>query len=170
MFHRRIQTHYVQLSEFQRGRIIGLNDARPTNWRIARHMGRIDSAIRRCWQKWFNNGRFQRYDVFSYESHFRLCPDDHRRRVWRRPGQRADPAFTIACPTGSQPGDIIWVAISFGSRTPLVVFRGTLTAQRYFEDILRTVFLPFLFPGLFFQQDNVRSHTERIAMNCLTDC
>ncbi|GFV15538.1 HTH_Tnp_Tc3_2 domain-containing protein [Trichonephila clavipes] len=38
--------------------------------------------------------------VFSYESRFHLCPDDHRRRVWRRPGQRADPSFTIACHTG----------------------------------------------------------------------
>ncbi|GFU77499.1 HTH_Tnp_Tc3_2 domain-containing protein [Trichonephila clavipes] len=40
--------------------------------------------------------------VFSDEFCFQLCPDDHRRRVWRRPGQRADPAFTIACHTGPQ--------------------------------------------------------------------
>ena len=26
--------------------------------------------------------------VFSDESRFQLCPDDHRRRVWRRTGQR----------------------------------------------------------------------------------
>ncbi|GFU00736.1 transposable element Tc1 transposase [Trichonephila clavipes] len=40
--------------------------------------------------------------VFSDESRFHLCPDDHRRRVWRRPGWRADPAFTIVHPTGPQ--------------------------------------------------------------------
>ncbi|GFS84947.1 HTH_Tnp_Tc3_2 domain-containing protein [Trichonephila clavipes] len=34
--------------------------------------------------------------VFSEEFRFQMCPDDRRRRVWRRPGQRADPAFTIA--------------------------------------------------------------------------
>ncbi|GFW01585.1 uncharacterized protein TNCV_4085001 [Trichonephila clavipes] len=33
---------------------------------------------------------------FSDESHFQLCPGNHRRRVWRCLGQRADPAFTIA--------------------------------------------------------------------------
>ncbi|GFW21754.1 uncharacterized protein TNCV_2529531 [Trichonephila clavipes] len=38
--------------------------------------------------------------VFSEEFCFQLCPDDHRRRVWRRPGQRADPAFTIERHTG----------------------------------------------------------------------
>ncbi|GFY32452.1 hypothetical protein TNCV_3559601 [Trichonephila clavipes] len=30
------------------------------------------------------------------EYRFQLCPGVHRRRVWRRPGQHADTAFTIA--------------------------------------------------------------------------
>ncbi|GFS57609.1 HTH_Tnp_Tc3_2 domain-containing protein [Trichonephila clavipes] len=56
--------------------------------------------------------------VFSDESHFQLCLDNHRRRVWRRLGQRADPAFTIAGPTSPQPGVIyiVWDTISFDSR------------------------------------------------------
>ncbi|GFW39361.1 HTH_Tnp_Tc3_2 domain-containing protein [Trichonephila clavipes] len=33
---------------------------------------------------------------FSNEFSFQLCPDKHRRRIWRRPGQRADPASTIS--------------------------------------------------------------------------
>ncbi|GFS51579.1 rab-like protein 3 [Trichonephila clavipes] len=57
------------------------------------------------------------------ESRFQLYPDDHRRRVWRRPGQRADPAFTIARHTGPQPGVIVWSAIFFDSRTPSVIIR-----------------------------------------------
>ncbi|GFX70421.1 transposable element Tc1 transposase [Trichonephila clavipes] len=64
--------------------------------------------------------------VFSDESCFQLCPDDHRRRVWRRPGQCADPAFTIACHTGPQLGVIVWGAVSFDSQTPLVVIRPLL--------------------------------------------
>ncbi|GFS94215.1 transposable element Tc1 transposase [Trichonephila clavipes] len=35
-----------------------------------------------------------------------MCPEDNPRRVWRRPGQRADPTFTIACHTYPQPGVI----------------------------------------------------------------
>ncbi|GFX27520.1 transposable element Tc1 transposase [Trichonephila clavipes] len=34
--------------------------------------------------------------MFSDESRFQLCSDDHRRRVWRRPWYRVNPAFTIA--------------------------------------------------------------------------
>ncbi|GFV62700.1 transposable element Tcb1 transposase [Trichonephila clavipes] len=49
--------------------------------------------------------------------------------------------------------------------------RGTLTAHRYVDGILRGVLLPFFlqFPGLIFQQDNAKPHTTRIAMNCPTD-
>ncbi|GFS94214.1 hypothetical protein TNCV_3786711 [Trichonephila clavipes] len=43
---RRIRAHYEQLSEFERGRIIGLKEAGWANRRIARHMGRSDAAIR----------------------------------------------------------------------------------------------------------------------------
>ncbi|GFW93476.1 transposable element Tc1 transposase [Trichonephila clavipes] len=42
--------------------------------------------------------------VFSDESRILLCPDDHRRRVWRRPEKRADPAFAISRHTDPQPG------------------------------------------------------------------
>ncbi|GFX84586.1 transposable element Tc1 transposase [Trichonephila clavipes] len=67
---------------------------------------------------------------------------------------------------------MVWGAISFDSWTPLVVIRGTLTAQRYADGILRTVLLPFLlqYPGLIFRQGNARPHTARVAMNSLTGC
>ncbi|GFU40323.1 transposable element Tc1 transposase [Trichonephila clavipes] len=45
--------------------------------------------------------------VFSKASRSQLCPDDHRRHVWRRPGQRADPAFTIAFHIDPQQGFIV---------------------------------------------------------------
>ncbi|GFW24382.1 transposable element Tc1 transposase [Trichonephila clavipes] len=111
-----------------------------------------------------------RHRVFSDESCFQLYLDDHRRRLWRRPGQRADPAFTIERHTGPQQGVMVWGVISFDSRAPLVVIRDTLTKQRYVDDILRIVLLLFLlqYPGLIFQQDNARSQTACVAANCLT--
>ncbi|GFW32247.1 transposable element Tc1 transposase [Trichonephila clavipes] len=78
------------------------------------------------------------------EFRFQLWPDDHRRRVWRRPGQRVDPACTIAGQLGPQAEVMIWGAISFDSRAPLVVVKGTLAAQRYVDDIQITVLLPFI--------------------------
>ncbi|GFW14914.1 transposable element Tc1 transposase [Trichonephila clavipes] len=68
-----------------------------------------------------------------------MCPDNRRRRDWRHPGQRADPAFTIACHTDPHPGVMVWGDNCFDSQTSLVVIRGTLTAQRYVDDYLRIV-------------------------------
>ncbi|GFU07352.1 DDE_3 domain-containing protein [Trichonephila clavipes] len=47
--------------------------------------------------------------------------------------------------------------------------RGTLTGQRYVDDILRPHVGPFLngLPGTNFQQDNARPHTARVAQDFL---
>ncbi|GFX53377.1 DDE_3 domain-containing protein [Trichonephila clavipes] len=47
--------------------------------------------------------------------------------------------------------------------------RGTLTGQRYVDDIFRPHVGPFLngLPGAIFQQDNARPHTARIAQDFL---
>ncbi|GFT28560.1 uncharacterized protein TNCV_429561 [Trichonephila clavipes] len=116
MPHRRILAHYKQTSEFERGRIIGQKEA-----------GKKNHADWGC-------------IVLRDESRFQLCPDDHRRCVWRCLEQRADPSFTIARPTGPQPGVMFWGAISLDRRTPFFVIRGTFAAQRYVDDILRTFF------------------------------
>ncbi|GFY22489.1 uncharacterized protein TNCV_2177501 [Trichonephila clavipes] len=103
----RIKFHYEQLSEFERGHIIRVKEVGRENRRIARHMGQSDASIRRCWQEWVDSGIFQLLDGSgrhratsdwedSNKSRFQLYPDDHRRRVWRRSGQCADLAFTIA--------------------------------------------------------------------------
>lgn len=256
---RRVREQYEQMSPFERGRAIGLKEAGWSNRRIARHLGRSDATIRRCWQEWVNHGRTERQEgsgrpratteredrvivrsaltapdaslstirrvtgtpvtamtidrrlserglrsrrplrrlpltvahrqarlqwcrahstwnltdwsriVFSDESRFELSPDDQRRRVWRRPGQRWDTHLTVVRHTARQPGVMVWGAISFDSRTPLVVIRDTLTARRYVDEILRPVVLPFLSrtPGLTFQQDNARPHTARLSTDCL---
>ncbi|GFY19224.1 transposable element Tcb2 transposase [Trichonephila clavipes] len=47
--------------------------------------------------------------------------------------------------------------------------RGTLTGQRYVDDILGPHVGPFLngLPGAIFQQDNDRPHTARVAQDFL---
>ncbi|GFX43468.1 transposable element Tc3 transposase [Trichonephila clavipes] len=190
----RIRANYEQPTEFERGRIIGMKEAGWANRSIASYPGRNNAAIRICWQKWVESDRFQRHGcsgrpraladrgdrlivrsaVTAPDSldkfFFQRCPDDHRRRVWRRTGQCANPAFPIARHTGPHPGVMVWGAVPFLSRTALLVIRCTLTAQWYVDDFLRIVLLPFLlqYPGLIFQQDNARPHTERVATYCLT--
>ncbi|UYV78522.1 hypothetical protein LAZ67_16001881 [Cordylochernes scorpioides] len=49
--------------------------------------------------------------------------------------------------------------------------RGTMTAQRYVDDVLRPVTLPYLqgVPNALYQQDNARPHTARISQHALQD-
>ncbi|GFX10520.1 transposable element Tcb2 transposase [Trichonephila clavipes] len=53
--------------------------------------------------------------------------------------------------------------------SPLVLIRGTMTAQRYVHDILQPDVLPLMqrLPGAIFQQDNGRSHTAKVLKDCL---
>ncbi|GFX73901.1 hypothetical protein TNCV_397121 [Trichonephila clavipes] len=67
--------------------------------------------------------------------------------------------------TGPAPGIIVWGGIGYHSRTPLVRIAGTLNSQRYISKVFEPVVLPYL-QGLvtaIFQQDNARSHVERIV-------
>ncbi|GFW88779.1 transposable element Tcb2 transposase [Trichonephila clavipes] len=76
--------------------------------------------------------------VFSNESWFVLGTDDNRVRVWRRPGERYNyprPTHTVLRHTASV---MVWRAITYDCLSTLVVMRGTLTGQRYVDDILQT--------------------------------
>ncbi|GFV43479.1 HTH_Tnp_Tc3_2 domain-containing protein [Trichonephila clavipes] len=92
--------------------------------------------------------------IFSDESRFSLSDDDHRTRVWRRTGQRSDPAFILERHTAISQGVTVWGAISWDTRSSLVVLQGTLTARRYVDDILTPIVLPMLSsrPGAIYQQ------------------
>ncbi|GFV81285.1 HTH_38 domain-containing protein [Trichonephila clavipes] len=54
---RRNRRQYEQLTDFDRGRIIGLREAGWSNRRIGRHLGRSDMVVARCWQQWITEGR-----------------------------------------------------------------------------------------------------------------
>ncbi|GFT08290.1 HTH_Tnp_Tc3_2 domain-containing protein [Trichonephila clavipes] len=260
---RRNRRQDEQLTDFDRGRIIGLREAGWSNRRIGRHLGRSDMVVARCWQQWITEGRVYRRGgsgrprntndredrairrvatsapttslasiqrhlppsrhpvpsretirrrltevglrsrrplrrlpltphyrqcrldfcrpratwsvtdwrrvIFSDESRFSLSADDHRTRVWRRTGQRSDPAFIVERHTAISQGVTVWGAISWDTRSSLVVLQGTLTARRYVDDILTPIVLPMLSsrPGAIYQQDNARPHTARLSQQCL---
>ncbi|UYV66959.1 hypothetical protein LAZ67_4003454 [Cordylochernes scorpioides] len=107
--------------------------------------------------------------VFSDESRFCLSSDSRRVRVWRRRGERSNPAAIVERPTVRQGGIMVWGAIAYDSRSPLLRIQGTMTAQRYVDDVLRPVTLPYLqgVPNALYQQDNARPHTARISQQAL---
>ncbi|UYV64878.1 hypothetical protein LAZ67_3002250 [Cordylochernes scorpioides] len=109
--------------------------------------------------------------VFSDESRFCLSSDSRRVRVWRRRGERSNPAAIVERPTVRQRGIMVWGAIAYDSRSPLLPIQDTMTAQRYVDDVLRPVTLPYLqgVPNALYQQDNARPHTARISQQALQD-
>ncbi|UYV81273.1 Transposase [Cordylochernes scorpioides] len=109
--------------------------------------------------------------VFLDESRFCLSSDSRRVRVWRRRGERSNPAAIVERPTVRQRGIMVWGAIAYDSRSPLLRIQGTMTAQRYVDNVLRPVTLPYLqgVPNALYQQDNARPHTARISQQALQD-
>ncbi|GFU70895.1 transposable element Tc1 transposase [Trichonephila clavipes] len=126
----------------------------PLQWCQARSMWNVTD-----WQK----------VVFSDESLFVLGTDDNRVRVWRNPGERYNSPHTVLRHSARTAGVMVWGIITYDSRSILIVMRGTLTGQRYVDDILRPHVGPFLngLSGAIFQQDNVRPHTARVAQDFL---
>ncbi|GFS74984.1 transposable element Tcb2 transposase [Trichonephila clavipes] len=109
--------------------------------------------------------------VFRDESRFVLGTDDNRVRVWRRSGKRYNSPHTVLHHSAHTAGVMVWEAIAYDCRSTLIMMRGTLTGQRYVDDILRPHVGPFLngLPGAIFQQDNARPHTATVAQDFLSD-
>ncbi|UYV73395.1 hypothetical protein LAZ67_10003030, partial [Cordylochernes scorpioides] len=107
----------------------------------------------------------------QHESRFCFSSDSRRVRVWRRRGERSNPAAIVERPTVRQRGIMVWGAIAYDFRSPLLRIQGTLTAQRYVDDVLRPVTLLYLqgVPNALYQQDNARPHTARISQQALQD-
>ncbi|GFX86649.1 transposable element Tcb2 transposase [Trichonephila clavipes] len=86
-------------------------------------------------------GRLQRH---ARESRFNLSSDDNRVRVWRPRGERLNPAFALQRHIAPTDGVIVWGVIAYNTRSPLVLTRGTMTAQRYVYEILQPHVLPLM--------------------------
>ncbi|GFX46101.1 transposable element Tcb1 transposase [Trichonephila clavipes] len=218
---RRNRRQYEQLTDFDRGGIIGLREAGWSNRRIGHHLGRSDMVVARCWQQWQKvectvaevpsretirrrltevglrsrrrplrrlpltpHHRQCRLDfcrpratwsvtdwrrvIFSDESRFSLSADDHRTCLEaHRPAVRS--AIYCRAAYSNFQGVTVWGAISWDTRSSLVVLQGTLTARRYVDDILTPIVLSMLSsrPGAIYQQDNARPHTARLFQQCL---
>lgn len=105
--------------------------------------------------------------LFTDESKFNLRFADGRLRVWRRVNERyAECTFTPKVPFGGG-GFLVWGGVSMDARTDLVfIENGSLTAERYIEEILLPHVLPyapFIGDEFILMQDNARPHAARIV-------
>ena len=68
---------------------------------------------------------------------------------------------------------MVWGGISLGGRTALhVLARGSLTAIRYRDEILRPLVRPYagaVGPGFLLMQDNARPHVAGVCLQFLQD-
>ena len=108
--------------------------------------------------------------MFSDESRFCLDFHDGRIRVKRLATERF--LDDCICEHDRYGGGsvMVWAGIMSSQRTDLVPIQGTLTGERYVQQILTPHVCPLaqqFGPCFIFQQDNARPHTSRVATEAL---
>ena len=82
--------------------------------------------------------------LFEDESQFSLSRADGRQCVWRRMGKRfVDVSFVDRVAHGGG-GVMVWTGVCYGQRTQVHFIHGILNAQRYCDEILRRIAVPFI--------------------------
>jgi hypothetical protein len=79
--------------------------------------------------------------IFSDESRFCLWQFDGRLRVRRPRGQRLNLQFALRRHSGLTPGVMVWGAIQFRSRSPLVFIQGSLECSPVHQRSFGTSFV-----------------------------
>lgn len=111
--------------------------------------------------------------LFTDESRFTLSTCDRRDRVWRRRGERSAACNILQHDRFGSGSVMVWGGISLGGRTALhMLARGSLTAIRYRDEILRPLVRPYadaVGPGFLLMQDNARPHVAGVCQQFLQD-
>lgn len=107
--------------------------------------------------------------VFTDESKFNLQGADGRIRVWRRKGERLDPANVIQRDRYGGGSVMVWGGISHSGKTELITIRGNLNAVRYCNEVIVPAVVPYIANNHadVLQQDNARCHTARYTQTVL---
>ncbi|KAI3351093.1 hypothetical protein L3Q82_005658 [Scortum barcoo] len=109
--------------------------------------------------------------LFTDESRFTLNTCDRRDRVWRRRGERSAACNILQHDRFGSGSVMVWGGISLGGRTALhVLARGSLTAIRYRDEILRPLVRPYagaVGPGFLLMQNNARPHVAGVCQQFL---
>uniref|UniRef100_A0A673W4C9 Tc1-like transposase DDE domain-containing protein n=1 Tax=Salmo trutta TaxID=8032 RepID=A0A673W4C9_SALTR len=111
--------------------------------------------------------------LFTDESRFTLSTCDRRDRVWRRRGERSAACNILQHDRFGGGSVMVWGGISLGGRTALhVLARGSLTAIRYRDEILRPLVRPYagaVGPEFLLMQDNARPHVAGVCQQFLQE-
>ena len=125
-----------------------------------------------------------RNTLFTDEAKVMIDYNDRRQRVFRRVKERFSEACVKQVDRFGTASTMVWGGIGHQGKTDLVFINGRgrgaagrngrqrqqgLTAQRYVDEILRPLALPYVaaHPGMVLQQDNARAHTARLTQQFL---
>ncbi|UYV82763.1 hypothetical protein LAZ67_22000771, partial [Cordylochernes scorpioides] len=105
--------------------------------------------------------------MFTDESRFFLNSYSRRVFVWREVGTRNNPRNMVERDPYRSQGFMVWVGIFLGGRTALHIFRqGTLTGQRYRDEILAAYVMPQALEmgeNFLLMDDNARPHRAGVV-------
>uniref|UniRef100_A0A3P9HRI8 Tc1-like transposase DDE domain-containing protein n=1 Tax=Oryzias latipes TaxID=8090 RepID=A0A3P9HRI8_ORYLA len=106
--------------------------------------------------------------LFTDESRFTLFRADGRQRVWRCVGERFSDVNVGDRVAHGDGGVMVWAGMCYGQRTQVHFIDGILNAQRYHDEILGPIVLPYIQQHhLMLQHDNARPHVARICTQFL---
>ncbi|UYV63844.1 hypothetical protein LAZ67_2005795 [Cordylochernes scorpioides] len=158
----RKRRQFRKTDDFTRGMVIGLKGA---GWSIRQiaadtHLGA--STVHRLWRRWLEQGNVA---IYRNVGATRVTSARVDRRILRQ---------AVAAPQATCTAILQHVqdTLDHSISTRTISRRlGTMTAQRYVDDVLRPVTLPYLqdVPNALYQQDNARPHTARISQQALQD-
>ncbi|CAJ0936225.1 unnamed protein product, partial [Ranitomeya imitator] len=124
------------------------------------------------WQ-WSDGAALAFVNWKTNESRFTLSTCDRRDRVWRRRGEQSAACNLLQNDRFGSGSVMMWGGISLDCRTALhVLARGSLTAIRYRDEILRPLVRPYtgaVDPGFLLKQDNARPHVAGVCQRFLQD-
>ncbi|KAL0184678.1 hypothetical protein M9458_020374 [Cirrhinus mrigala] len=93
---------------------------------------------------------------------------NQRTRVWRRVGERFADVNVVDRVAHGGSWVQVWTDVCYGQRTQVHFIDGILNAQRFRDEILRPIFMPFTHDHhLMLQHDNARPHVARICTQFL---
>ncbi len=117
--------------------------------------------------------RQYRHILFTDESKFCLDFNDGRRRVWRQRNDRFRDCCVAEHDRWGSGSVTVWGGISYDGRTDLHVFmEGTVTSQRYRDEILSPYVVPYagaVGQDFILMDDNATAHRARIVNAFLGD-
>ncbi|KAI4872222.1 hypothetical protein NFI96_000670 [Prochilodus magdalenae] len=109
--------------------------------------------------------------LFTDESRFTLSTCDRHDRVWRRRGERSVACNILQHDRFGSGSVMVWGGISLEGRTALhVLARGSLTAIRYRDEILRPLVRPYAGAvglGSLLMQDTARPNVAGVCQQFL---